>query len=311
MLRNDFLVLLGHTAVGKTAMAVELALEFDAEIISADSRQVFSGMDIGTGKDLSEYQIGEQHVPYHLIDIKNAGETYNVNEFKEDFFTAFNKIIEKGKLPLLCGGTGMYIHSLLQNHPLTAVPINVDLRNDLEKTGKEQLVQLLLKYPKPLRAQADLSTQKRLIRAIEIAEYLSKNEVPKSISSLPKPLVLGLFLDADQRRRQILQRLDTRLATGLIEEVEGLLAKGVSAEMLKFYGLEYKFVLAYLQNEYTKVEFKEKLGVAICQFAKRQMTFFRKMEKDGVAIHWFNANRPKTELKDSMSALIRATFSQK
>jgi len=305
---KNLLIILGATAVGKTQLAVQLANTFDGEIISADSRQVFKGMDIGTGKDLSEYEIGGLKIPYHLIDIKNAGERYQVNAFKEDFYKAFELISSKKKIPILCGGTGMYIHSLLQNHELTAIPVNDILRATLLQFDKLQLQNKLNEYPVAYIKQADLSSSKRLIRAIEIAEYLSNNEqVPISRPEI-KPFVIGLYNDVETRRAKILKRLDDRLANGLIAEVKTLLNQGVSAEMLVFYGLEYKFVVSYLNNEIDFGTLRERLGIAICQFAKRQMTFFRKMEKDGVQINWIEVEGYSEEVSRKAMELVEHNF---
>jgi len=309
MSNKNLLIVLGATAVGKTKLAVQLAKDFNGEVISADSRQVFKGMDIGTGKDLSEYDVDGISIPYHLIDIKQAGERYQVNAFKEDFYSAFQDIKRKRKLPILCGGTGMYIHSLLQNHTLTAISVNEILRETLLPLSKEQLRKILDGFPLALRKQADYSSSKRLIRAIEIAQFLTDNE-DFTIKEKPdlKPLVIGLYNDVEARRHKIIARLAQRLSNGLIEEVQDLLLKGVSAEMLVFYGLEYKFVVAYLNNEITLDTLKERLGTAICQFAKRQMTFFRKMEKDGVQINWIEAADNSEQVKRSASDLFEQHF---
>lgn len=306
---KNLLIVLGSTAVGKTRLAVQLAKDFNGEIISADSRQVFEGMDIGTGKDLSEYLVDGFRIPYHLIDIKKAGERYQVNAFKEDFYQSFQEIIDKQKLPILCGGTGMYIHSLLQNHELTAIPVNEALRKDLILLDREQLTEKLSAFPLEFRKQADYSSSKRLIRAIEIAQFLNENE-NFVITEKPKlkPLVIGLYNDVETRREKILSRLEDRLSNGLIEEVQNLLSSGVSEEMLVFYGLEYKFVIAYLKNEIDLATLKERLGTAICQFAKRQMTFFRKMEKDGVQINWIEAGDDKQDIKNKALDLVRRNF---
>lgn len=300
---SDLLIILGPTASGKTKLAVKIASEFGGEIISADSRQIFKGMDIGTGKDLTEYQINGNQIPYHLIDIKNAGEKYNVNLFKEDFYDSLKSIKQHNALPILCGGTGMYIHSVLQKHELTAIPIAEDLRVELLLKSKDFLINLLNTYPQELRQNADYSSSKRLIRAIEIAQYLKNNDLVKSDRLEINPFVIGLENEIEIRRKNILNRLNIRLKTGLIEEVEGLIKKGISIDMLNFYGLEYKFIAAYLTNQIDLKTLKERLGTAICQFAKRQMTFFRKMEKDGVKINWLNANDEL--LNDKATSVIK------
>lgn len=287
---NPLLVVLGPTASGKTRLAVALAATLGAEIISADSRQVFTGMDIGTGKDLLEYDYNGRHIPYHLIDIKPAGERYHVDAFKNDFYKAYNELSAANILPILCGGTGMYIHSVLQNLAFTAVPLNNDLRTALAGMSLSALVAKLEQFPEALTAHADRSTVKRIIRAIEVATFLKSNTLEAPETPLFRPFVVGLMDDVQTRRQRIGIRLEKRLAGGMIEEVEGLLASGVSAEMLSFYGLEYKIIVSYLQQKVSLSEMKLQLYNGICQFAKRQMTFFRKMEKDGVKIHWYQAD---------------------
>jgi tRNA dimethylallyltransferase len=306
MTEIPLLIILGPTASGKTKLAVQLANVFDGEIISADSRQIFKGMDIGAGKDLEEYQIGEKKIPYHLIDIKNAGDTYNVNAFKEDFYQALQEISDKGKLPILCGGTGMYIHALLQNHQLTAIPINPQLRENLKEKDKLQLLVELGKFPSALTSYADTSSVKRLIRAIEIATYLSNNQIEIIDRPRFKPFVIGLQSEVEVRRKRILERLTSRIQNGLVTEVLNLLNTGVTEEQLVFYGLEYKFAVAYIRKELDLNEFEQRLGIAICQYAKRQMTFFRKMEKDGVTINWLNAQ--STNLYNEAVNVIVSNF---
>ncbi|RZL38777.1 MAG: tRNA (adenosine(37)-N6)-dimethylallyltransferase MiaA [Pedobacter sp.] len=305
---ENLLIILGATASGKTKLAVSIADELNAEIISADSRQVFKGMDIGTGKDLAEYKIGERQIPYHLIDIVNAGEKYNVNAFKEDFYQALTTITKKNNLPVLCGGTGMYIHALLQNHELTAIPKNEELREKYREFDQIQLQNILKKYPKEHTAHVDLSSVKRLTRAIEIAAYLKDHKLKPVVRPTLNPLVIGLHSDVETRRDRIIKRLNYRLDNGLIEEVETLISKGVDPAMLTFYGLEYKFVVSYLQDEFNLDTLREKLSIAICQFAKRQMTFFRKMEKDGVKINWLNTDQDFELLKSTSIRLIDANF---
>lgn len=302
------LVILGPTASGKTKLAVGVADAMNAEIISADSRQVFSGMDIGTGKDLDGYMINGKGIPYHLIDIKNAGDKYNVNQFKEDFYRIYTGLRQRNKTTILCGGTGMYIHSLLQNHEYTSIPVDADLRSQLLLLGKDQLRTLLSGYPVAFTGHADQSSVKRMIRAIEIAEYLNTHQFITPQSPEIKPVVIGLATDIAKRRARILDRLDVRLEQGMTEEVRTLLEAGVSREMLTFYGLEYKFVVAYLFKEITYAELREKLGIAICQFAKRQMTFFRKMEKDGVKINWLETDVEQADLIAAVISLYRSSY---
>jgi tRNA dimethylallyltransferase len=304
MSQYPLLIILGPTASGKTELAVNLAKSFDTEIISADSRQVFKNMDIGTGKDLSIYQ----DIPHHLIDIKLAGETYNVNEFKNDFYPAYHQILAKQKLPILCGGTGMYIHSLLQNQIYTAVPVNDNLRNHLQQFDKEELQNKLNQYPLVSRQFVDYHSSKRLIRAIEIADYLKYNQLPVSNQIQLNVLVIGLQSDIETRRKRILNRLEDRLENGLITEVEKLLDNGIPSAMLTFYGLEYKFITAYLSGEFNYNTLKERLGIAICQFAKRQMTFFRKMEKDGIKIKWLDTAIGANNLKEQSILMVHNKF---
>ena len=311
MPQNPLLIILGATAAGKTKLAVSIADKFNGEVLSADSRQIFRDMDIGTGKDLQEYKIDNRQIPYHLINIKQAGEKYNVNLFKEDFYQSFEDVTKRNKLPILCGGTGMYIHSILQNHELTAIPKNDELRFKYQDYDKNELQNILNSYPLELRNQADISSSKRLVRAIEIAEYLKFNDFSKVERPTINPLVIGLQSDVTTRRNNILNRLDFRLKNGLIEEVENLKLSGVSNEILIFYGLEYKFVVSYLAGEIDFETLKERLGIAICQFAKRQMTFFRKMEKDGVQIHWLDTHQGFENIKLSAIELINSKFQLK
>lgn len=294
--QHPLLAVLGPTASGKTKLAVRLAEAFQGELISADSRQVFKDMDIGTGKDLKEYQINGKQIPYHLINIREAGGKYNVNEFKEDFYQVFETLTARKTLPILCGGTGMYMHSIFQDHEYTAIPVNETLRAELRLKDIEGLRTLLKTYPAELTRHADLSSFKRLIRAIEIAEYLNHHELVAVKRPSIKPFVVGLTSEVGLRRKKILRRLDDRLKEGMVEEVKGLLDKGVDPEVLTFYGLEYKFIVAYLSGTLNEAELKLQLGTAICQFAKRQMTFFRKMEKDGVEIHWFDTDQDPDQL---------------
>jgi tRNA dimethylallyltransferase len=308
MQEDPLLIVLGPTASGKTKLAVQMALELDGEIISADSRQVFRGMNIGTGKDLDEYTVGERTVPYHLIDICDAGEKYNVDRFKEDFYSAFETITRNGRLPILCGGTGMYIHSILQKHDYTSIPVDLDLRASLMDTPVDDLRAILKSYPSASTIHADQSTRKRLIRAIEIAEYLKiGNLVPKPRPRI-RPTIIGLDDSLSARREKIFQRLERRFEQGLIAEVEGLLEQGVSEEMLTFYGLEYKMVVSYLKHDLTYRELKEKLYIGICQYAKRQMTFFRKMEKDGVNIRWYQAGTPADDQCKLILNTLKSNF---
>jgi tRNA dimethylallyltransferase len=307
---NPLLIVLGPTASGKTRLAVSLAANLEAEIISADSRQIFKGMDIGTGKDLSEYLINGLSIPYHLIDIKRPGERYHVNEFKEDFFKVFADLSTKKVLPILCGGTGMYINSILQNHVYTEVPVNLALRSQLMGSGLLELQSILSSFPASVTKHADQSTVKRIIRAIEIAKYLENNTISFTARPRINPYVVGLRDDLTTRRRKIANRLQKRLDEGMIEEVSGLLTAGVPADVLTFYGLEYKLIVSYLTQQIDYWQLKVQLFNAICQYAKRQMTFFRKMEKDGVNIHWYQADMDPVKLSKLILNDIKSHLSK-
>ncbi len=282
---NNLITILGPTASGKTRLAVALAKKLNGEIISADSRQVYRGMDIGTGKDLAEYQ----NIPYHLIDIVVAGERYNVFEFQNDFKKAFEYINSKGKTAILCGGTGQYIQSVLQDFKYTAVPVNENLRQNLEQKPDEELFEIFNKYHSDFSEIAKTESRKRLIRAIEINKYLSENKSFSPKAYKQDSIIFGLGLPSEQRREKITKRLNERLESGLIEEIETLLKSGLEPEQLIYYGLEYKFGVDYLMERYDFDTFVLLLQTAIHQFAKRQMTYFRKMEKDGLIINWVNA----------------------
>jgi len=295
MVDFNLIIILGATASGKTKLAVQLAQALNGEIISADSRQVFKRMDIGTGKDLQEYTINKQLIPYHLIDILEVGDRYHVEAFKNDFYKAFDDINKRGKIPVLCGGTGMYIHSLLQKQDYTAIPVNENLRKSLEKYPKDELIEKLKTYDHI--EYVDLNSKKRVIRAIEIAEFLKFNRLETIKRPELKPIIFGLKNQVEMTRAKILTRLDERLKNGMVEEVMKLLEAGISKEILIFYGLEYKFIVNYLDGLLSYDEFKLRLGTAICQYAKRQNTFFRKMEKDKVDIIWLNASEEINQLK--------------
>lgn len=282
-LTEDLIIILGPTASGKTKLAVELAQLIDAEIISVDSRQVYRGMDIGTGKDLEEYQ----DVPYHLIDILDPGEKYNISSFLEDFAEAYQAIKSRGKKVIACGGTGFYLQSLLEDKPYTQIPINEVLRAKYVILPKEQLLELLDSHILPSDFEIDRSSKKRVIRALEIMQYLTENpnlEITKHPVYTAR--VYGINPAVDVRRMCISDRLFRRLESGMIQEVENLLTQGVSFQDLEYYGLEYKYISFYLQGVLNYSEFVKKLETEIHRYAKRQMTYFRKMEKDGVSICW-------------------------
>jgi tRNA dimethylallyltransferase len=285
---TNIITILGATACGKTTLAVALADAIGGEIISADSRQIYCGMDIGTGKDLNEYIISDKIIPYHLIDIVNAGYHYNLFEYQRDFVRVFNEVTARQSMPILCGGTGLYIEAALKGYRLIEVPPNDLLRKQLEHKTLPELTELLSSY-KTLHNTTDVDTVKRAIRAIEIAEYYQTHS--QEVVDYPhlEPLIIGIDIDREMRREKITQRLKARLANGLVEEVQRLLKEGVAPENLIYYGLEYKFVTQYVIGEITYNELFTQLEIAIHQFAKRQMTWFRGMERRGFTIHWIDA----------------------
>lgn len=279
---SPLIVILGPTASGKTRLAVELAKRFDGVIISADSRQIYRHMDVGTGKDLNEYGT----VPYHLIDIVEPGTPYNVSQYRQDASAAIRHTLQAGKRPILCGGTGLYIQTLLQGLPYSDVPVNEALREALEYLPTPELTARLSQLPLPANYTPDTSTRKRIIRALEVAAWYEQN--PQGIADTP-PLnarVFGIAVSLEERRQRITARLKQRLQHGLIEEVQGLLDRGLTPEQLIRYGLEYKYVTAYLLGELDYPTLFARLNTEIHRYAKRQMTYFRKMEKDGIMIQW-------------------------
>jgi len=284
----ELITILGPTASGKTALAVALANELGAEIISADSRQVYRGMTLGTGKDLKEYEVEGKLIPYHLIDICNPGEKYNIFEFQRDFHAVFESIKERGKLPVLCGGSGLYIESVLSGYKLLDVPENRELREELKDKPLDELEKILRSYKK-LHNKTEVDSTQRAIRAIEIEEYYLKQDPEQRDYEPINSLIIGVDIDRDLRREKISRRLKSRLEEGMVEEVKGLLESGISAEDLIYYGLEYKYLTLYLTGKLSYQEMYDQLEIAIHQFAKRQMTWFRGMERRGLAIHWVKA----------------------
>ena len=287
-MKIDLITILGPTASGKTPLAAALADRLGTEIISGDSRQVYRRMDLGTGKDLVDYTVEGRQVPYHLIDIVEPGYKYNVFEYQRDFLKAYQEITAMNKLPILCGGTGMYIESVLKGYRLLPVPENPELRASLEGKSLEELTGILEGYKK-LHNSTDVDTAKRAIRAIEIEEYYKQQ--PAEYREFPslKSLIVGVDIDRELRREKITRRLKQRLDEGMVEEVRGLLAEGIAPENLIYYGLEYKFLTQYAIGELTFDEMFHQLETAIHQFAKRQMTWFRGMERRGFTIHWLDA----------------------
>jgi len=287
----DIITVLGPTACGKTQFAVHLGNLLNAEIISADSRQVYRGMNIGTGKDINEYTLENHQVPYHLIDIVEAGEKYNVFQYQSDFLQVYSKLKQDAVLPILCGGSGMYIEAVLKGYNLTNTPVNENLRTELEQLSLTELTQLLAQYKKT-HNRSDADTKKRAIRAIEIAIYNSQNVKRDIIFPAINSLILGINLERDKVKEKITNRLKQRLREGMIDEVETLLKNGITAETLCYYGLEYKFITQFLQKEFSYNVMVEKLNIAIHQFSRRQMTWFRKMEREGFKINWIDGALP-------------------
>lgn len=288
MNRYELITILGPTASGKTVLAAALAAQLHTEIISADSRQIYRGMDIGTGKDLADYIVNGQSIPYHLIDICEPGYKYNVFQYQHDFFRVFRDIESRGKLPILCGGTGMYIEAVLKGYKLLDVPQNPTLRQSLQGKSLAELEQILASY-KVLHNKTDVDSAQRAIRAIEIEEYY-RTEAPGRNEYEPiNSLIIGVDIDRDTRRAKISQRLRARLDEGMVDEVRQLIGQGVQPDDLIYYGLEYKFVTQYVIGQLSYEEMVTQLEIAIHQFAKRQMTWFRGMERRGTHIHWIDA----------------------
>lgn len=301
----NLITILGPTASGKTPLAAALAMRMSTEIISADSRQVYRRMDLGTGKDLADYTIGETQVPYHLIDICEPGYKYNVFEYQRDFLQAYELITARGKTPVLCGGTGMYLESVLRGYRLIPVPENPELRQALENKTLEELTDMLGRY-KTLHNTTDVDTVKRAIRAIEIEEYYLRTDVQEREFPQLKSLVIGVDIDRELRREKISRRLRQRLDEGMVDEVRRLLDEGIPAENLIYYGLEYKYLTQYVIGEIMYDEMVRQLEIAIHQFAKRQMTWFRGMERRGIQIQWIDASRPMDEKVENILKLFTA-----
>lgn len=284
----DPIVILGPTASGKTRLAVALADAIDGEIISADSRQVYKDMNIGTGKDLSDYVIHQKKIPHHLIDIREAGEKYNLHEFLSDFRKSMDDIASRKKKVIVSGGTGLYIEAALKNYAYAGVPVDKVLREELSLKTKEELLDIFHSSESEFHALADVSTKKRLIRAIEISNYIQENPLNGTAHHPASYLLIGIDIPREERRRRISERFRYRLKNGMIEEVKALLDKGITKDQLVYYGLEYKFISQYLSGDFTYEAMAEHLEIAIHQYAKRQMTYFRKMEKGGLKIHWID-----------------------
>lgn len=306
---SNLITIIGPTASGKTSFAVELANKVDGEIISGDSRQVYRRMDIGTGKDLNEYTIGNKKINYHLIDIREPGDKYSVYDFQNDFYSAYQKIIDRNKTPILCGGTGLYIESVLKGYELIDVPKNKKLRESLQNKSLSELSNILSKY-KTLHNKTDTETKQRAIRAIEIAysQETQKDKATQHKNFEPiDTLIIGVSIERDARREKISSRLKTRIDEGMIDEVKKLLADGTSADDLIYYGLEYKFVTLHVIGKLTYQEMFNQLEIAIHQFAKRQMTWFRGMERRGLKINWIDTLLPmELKVEKAMELLSKA-----
>lgn len=290
---HQLITILGPTASGKTALAARLAYELDGEIISGDSRQVYRGMTIGTGKDLDDYIVDGHAIPYHLIDICEPGEKYNIFQYQQDFLRAWRGVQSRGKWPILCGGSGLYIESVLRGYALSPVEQNPELRRSLEGKSLDELTRILLNLKaetgSTMHNTTDVDTPQRAIRAIEIETFNEEHPTQPRQMEAPDSLVVGVAIDRDERRRKITARLRRRLDEGMVDEIRGLLAKGIKAEDLIYYGLEYKYVTLYAIGQLSYEEMFRQLEIAIHQFAKRQMTWFRGMERRGCRIHWIDA----------------------
>ena len=293
---QKMITILGPTASGKTSLAAALAARIDAEIISADSRQVYRGMTIGTGKDLDDYRQGDRLIPYHLIDICEPGTKYNLFQYQQDFHLIYNNIVARGVRPILCGGTGLYIESVLKGYALSPVPQNQTLRDKLADKSLAELTEMLEDLKRRnhsvMHNRTDVDTAQRAIRAIEIETY--NLEHPTDNRTLPPidSVIIGVDINREERRRKITQRLKQRLEEGMVDEIRQLLDRGIAPENLIYYGLEYKFVTEYVIGKISYEEMFRQLEIAIHQFAKRQMTWFRGMERRGFTIHWIDALDP-------------------
>ena len=301
---KQLITILGPTASGKTPLAAALARETDGEIISADSRQVYRRMDIGTGKDLSDY--GE--VPYHLIDICEPGTKYNLFQYQQDFYDAYRQILERDRQPILCGGTGLYIEAVLKGYHLSPVPQNPDLRVQLEDKSLEELTSMLEELKRKngsvMHNVTDVDSCQRAIRAIEIETYNLEHPMPLRELPAIQSLVIGVNIDRELRREKITRRLKARLDEGMVDEIRALLDSGIPAEDLIYYGLEYKYLTEYVIGRLSYDEMFRQLEIAIHQFAKRQMTWFRGMERRGFTIHWIDATLPMEEKVQAIKALM-------
>ena len=298
---HDIIVITGPTATGKTRLAALVADRLGGEVISADSRQVYRGMDIGTGKDFTDYIVDGRKIPVNLVDIVEAGYRYNVYEYQRDFLKVFDDLSSRGCFPVVCGGSGMYVDSIASGYRLIQVPVNAQLRSMLSGRSLGELTGILSQY-KSLHNRTDVDTVKRAVRAIEIADYYAHHPLDESPFPVKNPLVTAVFFDRETRRQRISSRLKARLDSGMVEEVQRLLASGVHPDDLLYYGLEYKYVTLFLLNKMGYDEMAQKLEVEIHRFAKRQMTWFRGMERRGITINWIDGQLPDEE---KVEAILR------
>lgn len=303
-MKYNLLTILGPTATGKTGIAANVAAKINGEIISADSRQVYRGMDLGTGKDYEDYFVDGKEIPSHLIDIEEAGKHYNVYRFQTDFIECFTGIHKRNNFPVLCGGSGLYLEAVLKNYRLIEVPPNKKLREELEGRTLNELTEILKNLKPKLHNHTDVETDRRAVRAIEIEKYYAEN--PQNVSDMPdiKSLTVGVKVDRDVRRTRITNRLKSRLEEGMLGEVQKLLDAGLTPEQLIYYGLEYKYLTLHLTGKLSYDEMFRQLEIAIHQFAKRQMTWFRGMEKRGTKIHWIDGHAPIEEKVEKILKLF-------
>ena len=302
--KYDMVVITGPTASGKTAVAAELACRLGSEIISADSRQVYRDMNIGTGKDYDDFIVHGRKIPVHLIDIVEPGDKYNVFEYQRDFLKIYESMKNRGIFPVVCGGSGMYVDSIISGYKLIEVPPDSKFRSDMEKKSMPELIKMLSSY-KTLHNKTDIDSKKRVIRALEIEHF--HHMAAESTDTMPeiKALMIGINVDRETRRMRISRRLMERLKNGMVEEVRYLMEKGVDSETLIYYGLEYKYITFYLQDKMTYDAMVRKLEISIHQFAKRQMTWFRGMERKGVKIHWIDGLLPVEEKAEIIISLLK------
>jgi tRNA dimethylallyltransferase len=303
----DLVVIVGPTASGKTSFAAQLAKRINGEIISADSRQVYRRMNLGTGKDYSDYLVDGTYIPVHLIDIADPGDKYNVFLYQQDFIKAYHDIVLRGKAPVLCGGSGLYIDAVTSGYRLLKVPVNTQLRKELSGKTLEQL-QEILSTMRPLHNTTDTDNNERAIRAIEIEMYNRAHKTAQKVGLQIRPIFIGIRYDRQHERARITERLEKRLQQGMVEEVRQLLGMGISPDDLIYYGLEYKYITLHLTGRICYDDMFKELNTAIHQFAKRQMTWFRKMEREGKRIHWISGNEPTEEKLRLVLRLIEGDY---